>query len=61
MNIIAPPPTIGNSQDDYVFTPSDLLYAQELLFLAKNREEKVFNNGKSAHAAIVMENIFRET
>lgn len=61
MNFIAATPPAGNLHGRFSIAPADFLYAQELLYLAKNREEKVFNNGKPAHAAIVMENIFRET
>lgn len=61
MNFIASTPPAGSLHGRFAIAPADFHYAQELLYLAKNREEKVFNNGKPAHAAIVMENIFRET
>jgi hypothetical protein len=61
MNFVAPTLPAGNLHGRFAIAPADFHYAQELLYLAKNREERVFNNGKPAHAAIVMENIFRET
>ena len=61
MNIFAPVLHFSNPQSNFPLASPEFQYSQELSYLAKNRVEKVFNNGKPAHAAIVMENIFRET
>ncbi len=45
----------------YEITAADMQYAQELLQRARSKAEGIFNNSKPYHAAVVMENIFRET
>lgn len=61
MFLFSPILSLANPLIDTAFSQADVQYAQGLQYLAKNRDEIIFNNSKPTHAAIVMEHIFRET